>query len=168
MIAAFGRPHRILAAPILSLVVLAGLGGCAGTDGGAGCPRVAIIHGLDRLETPSGFDVTLALADSGCSFAQGALELDYALNVIARPGLSPRTDTLEARYFVALVDAAGTPMDKTSFGLSLPLDPSRAELVLRETIRQKVDAVTPGQAADMQVLFGFQLPREQALRQHQL
>lgn len=160
--------------PSLALLLLAGLAACGG--GGPEpvadlCPRVAIINGLDSLErrAPDGsgavvYRAALENIDGRCLAQGDDLQVDIALDLVVqpRPGLANRE--LEIPYFVAVSAPNGDVLDRQDYVARVTLPPGARSGGVTETFSQRFVGRAQG-AAGHQVLFGFALPADEALRQ---
>jgi hypothetical protein len=157
----------------LSLALLAG---CVGGDSPpppALCPKVGIIDGLQSLERPTapgsaelGYYAALENVDGACRPEQGDLVVEMAIDLVVRPGASVSGTTLDLPYFVAISRPDGTVIDRQDFvgRVSVPTGARRAGIT--ETFSQRFVGLAQG-AAGYQVMFGFALPEDEALRQRQ-
>lgn len=155
---------------------LAVLGGCTGGDGPpppALCPEVGIIDGLQSFERPAadgsgelGYHAAMENVDGACRPEQGDLVVEMAIDLVVRPGTAVGGTTLELPYFVAISRPDGEVIDRQDFvgRVSVPRGARRAGTT--ETFSQRFVGLAQG-VAGYQVMFGFALPEDEALRQRQ-
>ena len=160
----------------VATVVLAILGGCSGGDSPPPaplCPRVGIIDGLQSFERPAtdgsgalGYYASMENVDGACRPEQGDLVVEMAIDLVVRPGAAVAGTTLELPYFVAISRPDGEVIDRQDFVGRVPVAPGARRAGTTETFSQRFVGLAQG-AAGYQVMFGFALPEDEALRQHQ-
>jgi hypothetical protein len=167
------RATTVLGTAALLTVGLAACG--AGRDGppAALCPRVAIINGLESLERPmpdgSGeiaYRAALENIDGRCRPEDGDLLVDIVIDVVVNPGQGFEERLVELPYFVAVSAPNGDVLDRQDFVAKINLAPGARSSGITETFSQRFAGLEEG-AAGYQVLFGFALPPEEALRQRE-
>ena len=126
------------------------------------CPDASIVHGLDRFEDARGARAELGNLQGRCDFDGDNLYLTFAVDIRAEGAVGL---DVPVTYFVTLIDAAGQIVDK-QIVRAVPRIGATGETILREGFEQTVTGVTdPGRWS---MLVGFQLPKENALRQRRL
>jgi len=159
-----------------ALLAAAGLAACSSGRNEpppALCPRVAIINGLESLERPllDGSDgiayrAALENIDGRCRPVDGDLVVDIAIDVVVNPGQGREGRLVELPYFVAVSAPNGDVLDRQDFVAKINLAPGARSGGVTETFSQRFAGLGEG-AAGYQVLFGFALPPEEALRQRE-
>lgn len=156
----------------LPALILAGCGG-GGNDPAptALCPRVAIIGGLESFERPAAapdaavaYRAALENIDGACRVEGDDLVVDITLDVVVQPGPALQERTLQLPYFVAVSAPGGDVLERRDFVAEVFLEPGAWRGGVTETFSQRFAGREAG-AAGYQVLFGFALPADEALRQ---
>ena len=162
---------------VSATIALALLAGCAGDDRPPPppiCPRVGIIDGLqsfDRAATEAtgAFGYHASHGERRRCMRPGAgrprgRDGDRSRRADRAPRVGGRT--LDLPYFVAISGPDGAVIDRQDFvgRVSVPAGARRAGV--KETFSQRFVGLGAG-AAGHQVMFGFALPEDEALRQHQ-
>ncbi len=158
----------------LPLVLLAGCGGAGGPADQAAaalCPRVAIIGGLESLQRPAAapeadvaYRAALENIDGECRAEGDDLVVAITLDVLVQPGPALQDRTVRLPYFVAVSAPGGDVLARQDFVAEVDLAPGARRGGVTETFTQRFAGREAG-AAGYQVLFGFALPADEALRQ---
>jgi hypothetical protein len=167
------RLPRLL--PAMALLLGGALAGCAsGGDTAAPtalCPRVAIISGLDSLEqagSGSGevaYRAALENITGRCRPDGNDLAVDIAVDVTVQPGPGlAGGGQVDLPYFVAVSAPNGDVLDRQDYVARIDLAPGARSGGVTETFSQRFVGQKQG-ASGYQVLFGFALPENEALRQ---
>ena len=135
------------------------------------CPEVAIINGLESFER-QGTDGSGELAyraameniDGACRVEGDDLLVDIRIDLVAQPGPALASSTLELPYFVSVSRPDGGVIDRQDFVGRVAVPPGARSAGVTETFTQRFVGLAEG-AADYEVLFGFALPEDEALRQ---
>ncbi|MEK0083339.1 hypothetical protein [Benzoatithermus flavus] len=164
-------------APLVLLLAAGALAGCTSTRSAAApaaslCPRVAIINGLGSLEQPAAdgsgepaYRAALENIDGSCRPDGNDLAVDIAVDVTVQPGPALRNGgRIEVPYFVAVSAPNGDVLDRQDYVAKIDLAPGARRGGVTETFSQRFVGQKQG-AAGYQVLFGFTLPQDEALRQ---
>jgi hypothetical protein len=138
------------------------------------CPRPAIIDELSSLEryTPGAAEVpehlvyraALQNISGNCRAEDSDILIDVAVETQVEPGLAFSGSSVELPYFVAVMAPGGEVLDRQDFLASIPVTPGAREAGSRESFSQRFRGIGPYGVPGYQVLFGFALPREEALR----
>lgn len=169
------RLDRLLGFRLVPVLAAALLGACAGSPEPAAplCPQVGIINGLERLErtAPDGagavaYRAALENIDGVCRPAGNDLEVDITLDVVVHPGPAFEGQAVELPYFVAVSAPGGDVLERRDFVARVEVPRGARVAGVTESFSQRFVGAAEG-APDHQVLFGFVLPAEQALRQRQ-
>lgn len=164
------RPLGFRLAPVLAAALL---GACAGSPEPAAplCPQVGIINGLERLErtAPDGtgavaYRAALENIDGVCRPEGNDLAVDITLDVVVHPGPALADRVIELPYFVAVSAPGGDVLERRDFVARVEVPPGTRVAGVTESFTQRFVGAATG-VPDHQVLFGFALPAEQALRQ---
>ncbi|MHB0706493.1 hypothetical protein ACX4MT_06105 [Roseomonas mucosa] len=167
-----------------ALLVALALAGCGSTDSKnplanamAPCPAVSLLgeaadltryRGLGRDIPSMVLDARLTGYQAKCDYAPGHKGLDVTLRLAmaAERGPAATTRTASLPYFVAVTTAdEGRILAKANYtaAVEFPANVNRVQ-TSGEEISIRIPAATPGEAAQRQVLLGFQLsPEELAL-----
>jgi hypothetical protein len=167
-------PETRLAAVAVAALGCVAVAGCAGGDPEPPaplCPEVAIINGLESFER-QGTDGSGELAyraameniDGACRVEGDDLVVDIRIDLVAQPGPALASSTLELPYFVSVSRPDGEVIDRQDFVGRVAVPPGARSAGVTETFAQRFVGLAEG-AADYQVLFGFALPEDEALRQ---
>lgn len=159
----------------LAALLLAPLAGCGG--GGPEpvadlCPRVAIINGLDSLERRAtdgsgavAYRAALENIDGRCVAQGNDLRVDIAIDVVVQPGPGLAGREVEIPYFVAVSAPNGDVLDRQDYVARVTLAPGARSSGVTETFTERFIGRAEEGAVGYQVLFGFALPADEALRQ---
>jgi hypothetical protein len=164
---------RLLLAP-LGAILIATLAGCGGNSAPPPqlCPRVAIISGLESIERPGSgsgemtYRGALENIDGQCRPEGDDLLVDIAIDVVAQAAPGQGNRTIELPYFVAVSAPNGDVLDRQDFVARVDLPPGARSGGVTETFSQRFVGLEGG-APGYQVLFGFALPEDEALRQRE-
>jgi hypothetical protein len=158
----------------VAATALAAAGCTGGSDGPPPpplCPDVAIINGLERFERQAtdgsgelAYRAAMENIDGGCRPEGDDLLVDIRIDLVAQPGPAAPGSTIDLPYFVAVSRPGGELVDRQDFVARVPLTPGARSAGVTETFTQRFVGLAEG-AADHQVLFGFALPEDEALRQ---
>jgi hypothetical protein len=158
----------------LALIAVAVLPmGCTGGEEPAAplCPRVAIISGLESLERAAtdgsgeiAYRAALESIDGRCRPDGDDLAVDITIDVVVQPGPDLTDRLIELPYFVAVSAPNGDVLDRQDFVARVTLAPGVRSGGVTETFSQRFLGQEQG-ASGYQVLFGFTLPPDEALRQ---
>lgn len=161
---------------LASLVLI--LSGCGGGDAPAptlACPQPAIIAELASFERyrdgtgqggPDDLAWSAGLQNIGGSCTRDGADLAIALTVETTVAAGPAFagEPVELPYFVAVTDAAGNVLDRTDYVARVALPAGQRRGGTLETLTQRFAGVGVNGAAGYAILFGFALPRDEALR----
>jgi hypothetical protein len=157
-----------------ALAVAAGAGCSGGGDQEPPaplCPEVAIINGLESFERQGtdgsgelAYRVAMENIDGACRAEGEDLVVDIRIDLVAQPGPALASGTLELPYFVSVSRPDGEVIDRQDFVGRVAVPPGARSAGVTETFTQRFVGLAAG-AADYQVLFGFALPEDEALRQ---
>lgn len=163
--------------PLLAVLPALLLAGCGAGGGGADpattalCPRVAIIGGLESLQRPAGaqddavaYRAALENIDGACRPEGDDLVVDITLDVVVQPGPALQDRTVRLPYFVAISAPGGDVLERQDYVAEVTLAPGARSAGVTETFAQRFAGRADG-ALGYQVLFGFALPADEALRQ---
>ena len=137
------------------------------------CPTVGIINGLQSFDRPSqdgsgalGYHAAMENVAGVCRVEGADLIVDMKIDLLVQPGPSVQGRTLELPYFIAVNRPTGDLIDRQDFvgRVAVPNGARTAGTV--ETFSQRFVGLAQG-AVGYQVLFGFALPEDEALRQRQ-
>lgn len=172
-----GRPTRGASAlrawrrSLLALLAVATLAGCSRNQAPEAylCPRVAIINGLASLDHKDAtgavtYRAALENLDGTCRPDGPDLMLHITVDVVVQPAKGFAGGTVELPYFVAASAPNGDVLDRQDFVAKVGLAPGSRAAGVTESITQRFVGRATG-ASDHQVLFGFVLPTDEALRQ---
>lgn len=158
-------------APIAVAALLAGCTGGGDEPPAPLCPRVAIISGLESLEREAtygsgeiAYRAALENIDGRCRPDGDDLAVDITIDVVVQPGPALTDRLIELPYFVAVSAPNGDVLDRQDFVARVTLAPGARSGGVTETFSQRFLGQEQG-ASGYQVLFGFTLPPDEALRQ---
>jgi hypothetical protein len=165
-------PRRPLIALATTAMLAGALGGCAGDKPPPAplCPQVGIISGLEGFERQAADGGQLAYraamehVQGGCGPEDGDLVVQIALDLIVEPGPAFAGGVTDLPYFVAISAPDGTVVDRQDFLARVTVAKRARRGGVTETFRQRFVGRAAG-ATQYQVLFGFTLPEDEALRQ---
>ncbi len=138
------------------------------------CPRPAIIDELGSFEryTPGAAEQPEHLAYraalqniSGNCRADGSdIQIDVAVETQVEPGLAFLGPTVELPYFVAVLAPGGEVLDRQDFVARVTVPAGAREAGSSERFSQRFVGIGPYGVPGYRVLFGFALPKDEALR----
>lgn len=139
------------------------------------CPRVAIINGLESLEhrapAPASGEVDYRAAleniDGSCRPEGGDLVVGITVDLVVQPAAGLANRLVEVPYFVAVSAPNGDVLDRQDFVAKVNLAPGARSGGVTESFSQRFVGRGETGATGYQVLFGFALPDDEALRQRQ-
>lgn len=145
---------------------------CSSDDPGQAvdlCPQVAIINGLESLEHKDetgavGYRAALENIDGACRVEGNDLQVDITVDVLVEPAKELTGSLVEIPYFVTVSAPNGDVLDRQDYVAKINLAPGARRGGVTETFTQRFVGRAAG-APDYQVLFGFVLPADEALRQ---
>lgn len=160
---------------VIPAILLAGaLASCTGAEEPPAplCPRVAIINGLDSLERKAAdgsgsvaYHAALENIDGRCVAEGSDLRVDITIDIVVQPGAGLAGGRqIELPYFVAVSAPSGDVLERRDFVAQVDLAPGARTAGVTESFSQRFVGRADG-AVGYQVLFGFVLPADEALRQ---
>ena len=162
------------------LAALLALAGCASRGSDApplACPEPAIVDGLasvDRYRTegevrPEGLAYTAALQNigGGCRVEGADLLVELTVEVVVEAGPAFGGSAVELPYFVAVTAPGGSVLDRRDFTARVVVPAGGRRAGTAESFSQRFVGVGRQGAAGYQILFGFPLPRDEALRRRE-
>ncbi|MEA1938988.1 MAG: hypothetical protein U9N14_07855 [Pseudomonadota bacterium] len=133
------------------------------------CPRFAIVSGVDEVTlfkpglTRSESDITsraaILSAEGVCRRDGDGVRVESKLTLLAEKGTAFAGGEQTYRYFVALLDPAGSLIAKRRFETVLPFEPEETSTISVEDIEQIIPA--KNDVSSCTVLFGFDLDPDQ-------
>lgn len=176
-------PIRRLVVPLVPLAAL--LSGCAsgGEPAAVVCPQPAIIDGLASVERyraggaatgaardPADLAYAAALQNitGGCRAERnGDLLVNVAVEVVVDAGSALADPALDIPYFVAVSGPNGELLDRRDFVARVVVQPGSRRAGTVESFTQRFAGVGRQGGGGYRVLFGLELPREEALRRRE-
>lgn len=165
---------------LAAVLALAAVGGCSfgGDDAPAlACPQPAIVDGLasvDRYRPESAgrtedlaYTAALQNISGGCQVAGSDLLVELTVEVLVEAGPAFGGAAVELPYFVAVTTAAGQVIDRRDFTARVTVPAGGRRAGTTESFSQRFVGVGRRGAAGSQILFGFTLPRDEALRRQE-
>jgi hypothetical protein len=155
-------------------IVVAALAGCSGDDPPPPpiCPQVGIINGLEHEEHAAAdgsgrlaYRASMENVEGACRVEGGDLVVDIAIDLIVQPGPAVPGSLVELPYFVAISGPSGALIDRQDFVARVEMPRGARRAGVTETFAQRFVGREAG-ATQYQVLFGFDLPESEALRQY--
>lgn len=107
------------------------------------------------------YQASLRFVDGSCRFEQGHVQLDYAVDVLLRPGPRLTQNRVDLNYFVAVVSPDGSILQRQRFHAPLILNGGEARLGTREQLSQRLPIARPEEAAQYKIVIGFELTEAQ-------
>lgn len=155
--------------------MLAGiLAGCAnGPDPEAaeGCPRVAVVADAalaEQFRPGPGRDLTdmasraqIVEISGNCAYDEDGVTVTVAMPIVVERGPALSGAEVEYAYFVAVTDLDWNVIAKRTFPIRLQFDSGSGFVATLEELEQAIPLQTQRQAAEYQILIGFDLDREQ-------
>ena len=172
------RPQRIFAVPRarFAALLLAGLlllAGCAGKPPAAlpPCPDTGLVLGASQLydfkadaEKTEPNRIIAARIDNyrgACRYDGAQMDFDLELDFSAWRGAQGTTlERGQFPYFIAVLDAEESVLQRQAFSTTVPFDKTGAGLKT-EKHRLRLPLAEPKEAAGYKVVIGFQLTPEQ-------
>lgn len=159
-------------------VLCAGLlAGCASDpdpNAAQGCPRVAVVADAalaEQYRPGPGRDLTdlssraqIISISGGCAYEDGAVTVRVTMPIVVERGPAMTGTEADYSYFVAVTDRDWNVIAKQSFPVRFRFASGSGFSAAREELEQVIPLETPRQAAEIQVLIGFDLNREQLSR----
>jgi hypothetical protein len=137
------------------------------------CPRVGIIGGLESLERQAGggsgqvaYRAAMENVDGACRAEGNDLVVDITIDLVVQPGPGIGGTLVELPYFVAVSAPNGDLLDRQDFVGKINVPRGSRSAGVTETFTQRFIGRREG-ASGYQVLFGFDLPEGEALRQRE-
>jgi len=134
------------------------------------CPTVGIVPQLAQASQFAGvgsgyssvsYTASLSGLASHCTFEDEGISIDATFKLMAQQGPQAQGGTLDFPYFIAIIDPAGTVLDKTVFDAPLTLKADQARIGSRETFHDYIPLDDKTAAGAYSVAIGFQLdPRQ--------
>ncbi len=155
-------------------LVAAALAACSGDDPPPPpiCPEVGIINGLEDFDREAAdgsgqlaYRAAMENVDGACRAEGRDLVVEIAIDLIVRPGPAAPAGVVELPYFVAISAPDGSMIDRQDFVASVSVPRGTRRGGVTETFSQRFFGREAG-ATQYQVLFGFELPEAEALRQY--
>ena len=159
-------------------ILLAGLVAACSSDpdpeAAQGCPRVAVVADAalaEQYRPGPGRDLTdlssraqIVSISGGCAYEDGGVTVSVTMPVVAERGPAMTGSEADYSYFVAVTDREWNVIAKRSFPIRFRFGSGSGFSAAREELEQVIPLDTPRQAAEYQVLIGFDLDREQLSR----
>jgi hypothetical protein len=159
-------------------VALAGiLAGCSsGPDPEAAqrCPRVAVVADAalaEQFRPGPGRDLTdlasraqIIEISGGCAYDEGGVTVTVNMPIVVERGPALSGGEVEYAYFVAVTDLDWNVIAKRTFPVRFRFDSGSGFAAAVEELEQAIPLQSQRQAAEYQVLIGFDLDREQLRR----
>ena len=139
-----------------------------------GCPRVAVVADAAQAEQyrpGPGRDLTdlssraqIIGISGGCAYEDDAVTVSVEMPIVVERGPAMTGSEADYSYFVAVTDREWNVIAKRSFPIRFRFDSGSGFSAAREELEQVIPLETQRQAAEYQVLIGFDLDREQLSR----
>jgi hypothetical protein len=172
--------RRLAPALLVSGLMTLGLGGCSWFHHGDKsaktappppvCPLVAIVPQLAQASQFDGpatgyssltYTASLSSLTSKCSFEKHGISIDATFTLTVQQGPKGTGGTLDFPYFVAILDPAGSVLDRAEFSTPLTLDANRIRLGSKEAVHEYIPLDDKTAAGSYGVAIGFQLDQRQ-------
>jgi hypothetical protein len=167
-------------APVLVATGLLSLGGCSwfhhqpetakADPVPPTCPTVAIVPQLAQASKFDGdgsgysalsYTASLSGLTSHCTFQDSGIAIDATFKLMAQQGPKGQGGTVDFPYFVAVLDPAGTVLQKSLFPAPLTLTAQQARIGSKESFHDFIPLADQSAAGAYAVVIGFQLdPRQ--------
>ena len=153
----------------IAALVLGGCGLILSTPGVV-CPSVAVVaEAADVTQfAASGRDVVdiryfarFADVQWSCDLDGSSLEVELTLFLEGAAGPTSKAQTADFTYFVALARRGGGIIAKETFESRIALSSDAGTGILTDEIDQRIPLRAGQSGADLEILVGFQLTREQ-------
>jgi hypothetical protein len=135
------------------------------------CPRPAIINGLESFErqNPAGagglaYRAAMENIEAGCRAEGGDLVVDSKVDLLVEPAAGLAANAVELPYFVAVSAPDGQVLDRQDYAARVVLPPGAHQAGTRESFSHRFVGMAAAGAPGYQILYGFALPREEALQ----
>ncbi len=154
-------------------------GGCSsrGDAPPLACPAPAIVDGLASVDRyrgdgrgrPEDLVYTAALQNiaGGCRVEGADLLVDLTVEVLVEAGPAFGGSAAELPYFVAVTTRTGEVIDRRDFTARVTVPAGGRRGGTAESFSQRFVGVGRQGAAGARILFGFTLPRDEALRRRE-
>ncbi len=159
---------------VAALLLAGTLVACAsGPDPNAaqGCPRVAVVADAalaEQFRPGPGRDLTdmssraqIVGISGGCAYDSDGVTVSVTMPLVAERGPAMTGQEADYSYFVAVTDPDWNVIAKRSFPIRFRFDSGSGFSAAREELEQVIPLETQRQAAEYQILIGFDLNREQ-------
>lgn len=165
--------------PLARVAALAALAataaGCTRSEDAAiACPRPAIINGLESFERQEAagtgrlaYRAAMENIDAGCRRDGDDLIVDSKVDLLVEPAAGLTRDAVELPYFVAVSAPTGEVLDRQDHAVRVVLTPGAHQTGTRESFSHRFVGMAGIGAPGYQILYGFALPREEALQRRQ-
>ncbi len=139
-----------------------------------GCPRVAVVADAAQAEQyrpGPGRDLTdlssraqIVNIAGGCAYDERGVTVEVTIPVVVERGPAMTGNEADYSYFVAVTDLEWNVIAKRSFPIRFQFASGSGFSAAQEDLVQFIPLETPRQAAEFQILIGFDLDREQLSR----
>ena len=139
-----------------------------------GCPRVAVVADAalaEQFKPGPGRDLTdlssraqIVDISGGCAYEDGSVTVSVTVPIVVERGPAMTGSEADYSYFVAVTDRDWNVIAKRVFPIRFRFDSGNGFAASREELEQVIPLDTPRQAAEFQILIGFDLDREQLSR----
>jgi hypothetical protein len=156
-------------------MLAATLAGCSGTSAPPAplCPNVGVIAGLESVERQASdgsgrvaYHAAMENVDGACRADGNDLLVDITVDLVVQPGPGLGGTLVELPYFVAVSAPNGDVLDRQDYVGKINVPRGTRSAGVTETFTQRFVGRRDG-ASGYQVLFGFDLPQGEALRQRE-
>lgn len=160
---------------VVVLLLAVGLLAACGSDDGLAprlvCPEVVIVRDAAQVARfrPGAAKVSenlvvrgeLQLAEGGCEYDDGEVEVSFSLRVIAERGPALNQEEVPFGYFVAIVEPDGTPWARRAFQTEVEFETGYRRAGSEEELEQVLPVGEGVNAGGYQIVLGFQLTPEE-------
>lgn len=139
-----------------------------------GCPRVAIVADAalaEQFRPGPGRDLTdmasraqIVEISGGCAYDGDGVTVTVSMPIVVERGPALSGNEAEYAYFVAVTDLDWNVIAKRTFPIRFRFDSGSGFAAALEELEQAIPLQSQRQAANYQILIGFDLDREQLSR----
>ena len=161
------KRRLMVAAALITPIVLAGCAIGGGNDVQIACPSVQIAVPSDQIghrrdDGALSFIARIDELSSSCRPGEETVEVDIAFTMEAERGPALKNDELRLVYYLATVNPNREIIDKQFLNIEMSFELDQPRSVLREALTLQLPAASEAGGANYNLYLGFQPDRQPA------